>query len=214
MLQIHPNARTTPAVRAEHASSATLTFGQRRAVEIYDRFRAPRDGPGTTDMGATPTSPHRAVIDLAALACGCRRAGTVRRGRQLRHCGWPRVRRLLALSACGQHFVRRLGASGMMIRVRKTRCRETAVLIRVSWLPERRRSVQKVLCTFPADVDRLPPELSGPGSRLSPRERRSSRSVDHASPNAGERGCPYLDGRSRPRPLSSPRPRKIARSLL
>ena len=59
----------------------------------------------------------------------------------------------------------------MMIRVRKTRYRETAVLIRVTWSRERKRSVQEVLCTFPADVDRLPPELSGPGSRLSQRER-------------------------------------------
>jgi hypothetical protein len=35
-------------------------------------------------------------------------------------------------------------AWGMMIRVRKTRYRETAVLIRVTWSPERKRSVQSV----------------------------------------------------------------------
>ena len=58
-----------------------------------------------------------------------------------------------------------------MIRVRKTRHRETAVLIRVMWSLERKRSVQQVIGSFPADVDRLPPELSEPGSRLSPRER-------------------------------------------
>ena len=59
----------------------------------------------------------------------------------------------------------------MMIRVRKTRHRETAVLIRVTWSPERKRSVQQVIGSFPADVDRLPPELSGPRSQLLPRER-------------------------------------------
>ena len=58
-----------------------------------------------------------------------------------------------------------------MIRIRKTRYRETAVLIRVSWSPERKRSVQQVIGSFPADVDRLPPELSGPRSQLLPRER-------------------------------------------
>ena len=59
----------------------------------------------------------------------------------------------------------------MMIRIRKTRYRETAVLIPVSWSPERKRSVQQVICSFPADVDRLPPGLSGPRSQLLPRER-------------------------------------------
>jgi hypothetical protein len=59
----------------------------------------------------------------------------------------------------------------MMIRIRKTRYRETAVLIRVTWSPERKRSVQQVIGSFPADVDRLPPELSEPDSTLSQRER-------------------------------------------
>jgi hypothetical protein len=59
----------------------------------------------------------------------------------------------------------------MMIRIRKTRYRKTAVLIRVSWSPERKRSVQQVIGSFPADAHRLPPALSGPGSPLLPRER-------------------------------------------
>jgi hypothetical protein len=39
----------------------------------------------------------------------------------------------------------------MMIRLRPTRAGETCLLIRVRWDPERGRSAQRVLHTFPAD---------------------------------------------------------------
>jgi hypothetical protein len=58
----------------------------------------------------------------------------------------------------------------MMIRTRRTRHRETCLLIRVRWDPERRRSAQQVLWSFPADADALPPELTRPGSPLTPAE--------------------------------------------
>ena len=87
-----------------------------------------------------PTSPHRAVIDLAALTSGClRRRHSEAGGGSSGTADSRRVRRLLkavrlrtASVSAGQE------ASGMMIRVRKTRYRETAVLIRVTWSPERK----------------------------------------------------------------------------
>lgn len=58
----------------------------------------------------------------------------------------------------------------MMIRIRGTRAGGTCLLIRVRWDPERRRSAQQVLWSFPADADALPPELTGPRSPLTAAE--------------------------------------------
>jgi hypothetical protein len=123
-------------------------------------------------MGASPTSPHRAAIELAALVSDYLRRQSEAGGGISCTADSRCVRRLLKVVRLRTaDFVRRSGGIGMMIRIRKTRYRETAVLIRVTWSPERKRSVQQVICSFPAGVDRLPPELSGPGSRLSQRER-------------------------------------------
>jgi hypothetical protein len=73
---------------------------------------------------------------------------------------------------CVRLRTHRLSAGGgaMMIRIRPTQQGGTCLLIRVRWDPERRRSAQQVLYTFPADADALPRELTGPHSPLSPAE--------------------------------------------
>jgi hypothetical protein len=47
------------------ASFVAMTLGAARAVEIHQRvgrFKAPRDGPGTTDMGAEATVPQQTAM--------------------------------------------------------------------------------------------------------------------------------------------------------
>lgn len=56
----------------------------------------------------------------------------------------------------------------MMIRERQGRHRTTVLLIRVSWDPDRKRSVQKVVDSFSAYEDRLPVSVAG---KLEPEEK-------------------------------------------
>lgn len=63
----------------------------------------------------------------------------------------------------------------MMIRLRQGTHTSTVLLIRVSWSPDRKRSVQKVLGSFPASASSLPEELAGPESPLTSSEKTEAR---------------------------------------
>ena len=81
MLQIHPNARTTPAVRAEIARSTERTgrLAQRFGVSTETIRKWRKRGPGDClDHSAKPhTLPWKATEEERAVVCALRRAMSI-----------------------------------------------------------------------------------------------------------------------------------------